>query len=222
MGVGSLERLLAENQTSWPIEVVCAIRDPQIMHLSLFPEEEVSIVGADTKRLMEFAAGRSAAHAVLKKLDVPLSAILMGKGRAPVWPAGIVGSLSHTTDACLGVAARAHHTQAIGIDIESLAPLEGSLHPDIATPEELACIDQPPELAALQIFSMKEAAYKAQYPLSQTFFDFTTLEVTSEGLRFRCPVAPFAQGTLLTVHQWTGFGMCLSLCILKKPAPFPA
>jgi len=217
MSVGSLDRLIAENQLSWPIEVVHAIRDPQVMHLSLFPEEEAVIMGADTKRQMEFAAGRSAAHAVLKKLDFPLSAILMGKDRAPIWPSGIVGSLSHTSDACLGVAARSHHIQAIGIDIESLTPLESSLHPDIATPEELACIDSSPELAALRIFSMKEAAYKAQYPLSQTFFDFTTLKVTSEGLRFRDPVAPFAQGSLLTVHQWTGFGMCLSLCMLKEP-----
>lgn len=216
MGIESLDRLIAGNQLSWPAGVAYATRDPQAMHLSLFPEEEAAIIGACKRRRMEFAAGRSAAHAVLKKLDFPLSAILMGKDRAPIWPTGVVGSLSHTPDACLSVAARPHHIQAIGIDIENLAPLESSLHPYIATPEEFACIDSPPRLAALRIFSMKEAAYKAQYPLSQTFFDFNALEVTAKGLRFRYSIPPFTRGSLLTVHQWTGFGMCLSLCVLKR------
>lgn len=216
MGVESLDSLIADNQPSWPVDVVYAIRDPQAIHFSPFPEEEAAIISACRERQMEFAAGRSAAHAVLKKLNVPTAAILMGKDRAPIWPTGVVGSLSHTPDVCIGVAARSHHIQALGIDIEDLIPLESSLHFDIATPEELACIDSPPGLAALRIFSMKEAAYKAQYPLSQTFFDFNTLEVTPEGLRFRYPVPPFAQGTLLTIHQWTGFGMCLSLCVLKR------
>ncbi|WP_275286097.1 4'-phosphopantetheinyl transferase family protein [Halomonas elongata] len=216
MDVASLDRLIAGSRGDWPEDVVHATRDPKEKHLSLYPTEEAAIVGANTRRRLEFAAGRSAARAVLKKLGFPHGVIPMDQNRAPIWPAGTIGSLSHTADVCIGVAALSQHVQAIGIDVENLAPLESKLPPYITDPEELACIDSPPGLAALQIFSMKEAAYKAQYPLSQTFIDFDTLKVTPDGLCFNHTVPPFAKGTILPVQQWTGSSMCLSLCVLKR------
>ncbi|MFM9271170.1 4'-phosphopantetheinyl transferase [Halomonas elongata] len=214
----SLDCLISENRMYWPEEVVYATCDPQVTHAPLFPIEEAAITDAVEKRRREFTAGRSAAHAVQEKLGFPPTAIPMGEDRAPIWPARMVGSLSHTADACIAVGALSHHVRAVGIDVESLAPLESKLRSYIANHRELACMDSPPGLAALQIFSMKEAAYKAQYLLSQTFCDFDTLEVVPEGLRFRHSVPPFARGTILPIRQWVGFGLCLSLCLLKRPA----
>ncbi|SHL40359.1 4'-phosphopantetheinyl transferase family protein [Halomonas caseinilytica] len=218
MSKASLDCLIAENLAHWPEQTVYASRDTQAVHSPLFPVEQAAIVGVSAQRQREFAAGRFAAHAVQAKLGFPPTAIPMGEDRSPIWPAGMVGSLSHTADACIAVGALSHRVQAIGVDVESLVPLEDTLHPDIASPAELACLDSPPGLAALRIFSMKEAAYKAQYPLSQAFCDFDALEVVPEGLRFRHSVAPFARGTILPIRQWTGFGLCLSLCLLKRPA----
>lgn len=216
MDVQSLDRLIAGSQVDWPEEVVHATRNPQERHLSIYPIEEAAIIGATTRRRWEFAAGRSAARAVLKKLGFPPGAIPMGQDRAPIWPAGTIGSLSHTANVCIGVAALSQHVQAIGIDVENLTPLESKLHPYITNAEELACFDSPTGLAALQVFSMKEAAYKAQYSLSQTFIDFDTLKVTPDGLCFNYTVPPFTKGTILPVQQWIGASMCLSLCVLKR------
>ncbi|MES3677585.1 4'-phosphopantetheinyl transferase superfamily protein [Halomonas elongata] len=218
MSVAPLDRLMTRGQIDWPEEVAYATCDPQGTHSPLFPVEEAAIANAVEKRRREFTAGRSAAHTVQEKLGFPPTAIPMGEDRAPIWPAGMVGSLSHTADACIAVGALSHRVRALGVDVESLAPLESRLRPYIANHRELACMDSPPGLAALQIFSMKEAAYKAQYLLSQTFCDFDTLEVVPEGLRFRHSVPPFARGTILPIRQWAGFGLCLSLCLLKRPA----
>lgn len=214
MGPASLSSLIAEHHWDWPTGVAHAIRDPREPHLSLFAEEEAAIADMGLKRRMEFAAGRSAAHAVLERLGLPSIAIPMGQDRAPIWPSSVVGSLSHSENACVAVAALSRHVQAIGIDVESLAPLDNGLPADIASPEELACMNAPPELAALRVFSMKEAGYKAQYPISRTRLGFDALEVTPEGLRFRHPVPRFARGARLPVRQWANAHICLSLCVL--------
>ncbi|MBB3140876.1 4'-phosphopantetheinyl transferase superfamily protein [Halomonas organivorans] len=191
-----------------------AIRDPREPHLSLYADEEAAITGMGIKRRMEFAAGRSAGHAVLESLGCPATSIPMGRDRAPIWPSDVVGSVSHSQDVCVAVAALSCNVRAIGIDVENLTSLDDDLAADIASPRELACMNAPVGLAALRVFSMKEAAYKAQYPISRTPLDFDALEVTPLGLRFRFPVPGFHRGALLPVCQWTNADLCLSLCVL--------
>ncbi|MFG6177246.1 4'-phosphopantetheinyl transferase [Halomonas sp. THAF12] len=194
--------------------MVHAIRDPREPHLSLFADEEVAIADMSIKRRMEFAAGRSAGHAVLESLGYPATSIPTGRDRAPIWPSDVVGSVSHSKDVCVAVAALSCNVRAIGIDVENLMSLDDGLPADIASPMELACMNAPAGMASLCAFSMKEAAYKAQYPISRTPLDFYALEVTPQGLRFRCPVPGFPRGTLLPIRQWTNADLCLSLCIL--------
>jgi 4'-phosphopantetheinyl transferase EntD len=102
----------------------------------LFPEEEKVIADAVETRRREYAAVRSCARACLARLGYPRAAILPGVGGAPIWPAGVQGSMTH----CAGYAAAAvgplARISAIGIDAEPDAPLPDGVLALVATPAE--------------------------------------------------------------------------------------
>jgi 4'-phosphopantetheinyl transferase EntD len=148
----------------------------------LFPEEEKIIAHAAATRRRDFAAVRSCARACLERLGYPQVPILPGVGGAPMWPAGVQGSMTH----CVGYAAAAvgpvAQISAIGIDAEPDAPLPDGVLNLIATPAEqdrLATI-QPeadsPDWDRL-LFSAKEAVYKAWFPLVGEWLDHQDAEI---------------------------------------------
>ena len=77
--------------------VVTEELDPRAVNEGLLPEERGAVAKAVPKRVAQFTAGRVCARRALAQLGntepVP---ILMGEDRAPQWPAGYVGSISHT------------------------------------------------------------------------------------------------------------------------------
>lgn len=173
-----------------------------------WPEEAGAMRHAVPKRRAEFAAGRAAARAALAACGLPAAAIPMADDRAPVWPEGIAGSITHTPDMALAVVAPRSRLTGLGVDAEPDLPLPEDLLPDICDTEERAWIalqDDPLRSARL-IFVAKEAAYKCQYPLSRKLlgFDAITIDVASEagGLnaRFNCDAAPFARGDVIHGH----------------------
>jgi 4'-phosphopantetheinyl transferase EntD len=82
-------------RTLLPDEIYCS---EQIGTLAgeLFAEE-ASLLGPGSveKRWREFAAGRSCARKALAASGHAPVAVLQGAGREPVWPQGIVGSITH-------------------------------------------------------------------------------------------------------------------------------
>ncbi|WP_421905752.1 4'-phosphopantetheinyl transferase family protein [Mameliella sp.] len=184
----------------------------------LYPEEEVAIARARPERRAEFAAGRLAARRAMAQLDLADAAIPMGPDRAPVWPKGLVGSISHAAGICLGVVARADNFRSLGIDIEGDAPLAEDLIPEICLPEELALVPANLRAArAKRLFSAKEAAYKAHYPLAAQAFGFHGLQVDlAQGLaRFTdhpevASIPPESRADL-PLRQVFGAGLILSL-----------
>ena len=154
--------------------------------LRLWPGEYLP--GAVPARLAEFTAGRSAARQALRGLDFGPAAIPMGPDRAPLWPEGVTGSISHCAGACLAVMALARNYRGLGLDIEPLHPLPPDLWSTILRPEEQRAVNdlsQPQQgLQVLRIFVAKEAAYKAQYPISRQIFDFKTLRIIFESHSF--------------------------------------
>ena len=62
---------------------------------TLAPEEQNAVAGAVHKRQAEFAAGRTCARRAMAKLGVSIPALLLGANREPVWPRGIVESITH-------------------------------------------------------------------------------------------------------------------------------
>jgi 4'-phosphopantetheinyl transferase EntD len=147
----------------------------------LFPVEAEAVRKVVPKRRDEFVAGRTNARRALAELGVAPVPIPIGPRRAPVWPAGIVGSISHCRGYCIAVAARAHDLAGIGIDVELDEPISAGVAARICSGAELA------DRAALEqriamdlpklLFSIKESVYKAYFPLAETFLDFSDVAV---------------------------------------------
>ena len=55
------------------------------------------------KRRLEFTHGRYCAHQAMQLLGMSVVAIPKGTDRAPVWPDGIIGSISHSGDTAAAV-----------------------------------------------------------------------------------------------------------------------
>jgi 4'-phosphopantetheinyl transferase EntD len=155
---------------------VCAVvATPAMYGAALPPCEQALISRAVDKRRREFTAGRSAAHEALTRLGTPTPVILHAHDRAPAWPDGVVGSITHCDGFCCAVAARCGEVEALGVDVESATPLERDLAMRICSPAELDHFSalEPngvdwPKLA----FSAKEAFYKCYSPLARTFLEF--------------------------------------------------
>ncbi|EIE51494.1 phosphopantetheinyl transferase [Salipiger aestuarii] len=142
---------------------------------ALFDSERAALRRAVPARLAEFTGGRVAARAAMARIGIGAQAIPMQDDRAPLWPQGVAGSISHGGGLCLAVAARGPW-RGIGIDLEPDADMDAALIDAIATPAELTGLAPlPPERAAMRVFSAKEAAYKAQYPLCRALFGFDAM-----------------------------------------------
>ena len=198
------EELAAAVRNLFGPGVAVAAADPRAPATGLLPEETAPTGTMVEKRRREFAAGRRAVRAALAELGLPQAAILMGSDRAPVWPEGVVGSISHTDTHCLAAVSRTGGTRTLGLDIEPDLPLEPELWPEICTRAELDWLDARPapersQLARL-IFSAKECAYKAQYPLTGMMLDFDAFEIAFDlqagafAATAREPIPPICAG----------------------------
>src|SRR5947207_7559339 len=89
--------------------------------------EELALVGeAGDKRRREFAAGRACARLALERLGRSNGPVLRGSNREPVWPDGVVGSITHTAGYCAAAVTEASCVLGLGIDAEAnqaLSPL---------------------------------------------------------------------------------------------------
>lgn len=208
-----------------PGSVALASADPRAPQPAAWPEERAPLSRARPARLREFDAGRAAARAAMAALDLPPAPVLHGADRAPVWPGGLTGSIAHCATACLAAVARQGDIRALGLDLEEDTPLPDELIETVCTPAEREGLATLPRAArgalAKRIFCAKEAAYKAQYPLSRTLFDFQTLRIGFDGppghfsARVLCPVPPFATGTCLNGRLATGGGLIVAAVVLR-------
>lgn len=124
-------------------------------------------------RRFEFVRGRLCAQRALSGLGVFAASVERQADRTPLWPDGVLGSISHADALCAAVVARKSLALSLGLDIERIGAATPELRPLILAPEET-----PPVrffgadnwLTAL--FSAKEAFYKCHFPLHRQFLDF--------------------------------------------------
>ncbi|MCO4755598.1 MAG: 4'-phosphopantetheinyl transferase superfamily protein [Bacteriovoracaceae bacterium] len=127
------------------------------------------------KRKQEYLAGRYCAKKACEKINVSLNSLPMADDRSPIWPEGIVGSISHTHG--LAIAAVSDELFAIGLDAETM--IEDARFDKIkrliVTDEEISKFNHI-SFAPTLIFSAKEALYKTLHPKCKEYFGF--LEAT--------------------------------------------
>lgn len=174
---------------------------------SPFPQEAEAVRLAIPTRAREFAAGRAAARQALNwSGPVP-----MGPDRAPVWPKGWAGSITHA--AGWAIAAARNGGGLVGVDLEPDEDLPADVLPEILTPAEARRFGSDLRVAR-RIFAIKEAVYKAQYPVTRKIFDFQMLEVTLSENRFfatfQHPVDPFRRGEVIAGTWASGGGLILA------------
>ena len=147
----------------------------------LLPEERVFVEKAVEKRQAEFATGRVLARGLLARLGHADFPILRAEDRIPVWPAGIVGSISHAGDVCLAAVAQATESAGIGIDLEPDEPVDSDIARVVCRDGEHDWVAEAGEAERARrtrvVFSVKEAVYKAFYPRTRTFWSFQDVRV---------------------------------------------
>jgi 4'-phosphopantetheinyl transferase EntD len=114
--------------------------------------------------LRDFTRGRACARRGLLGLGVEATPVLIGEDRAPLWPRGVVGSITHCPDYCAAAVGSETEFRAIGIDAEPHLALPPGVLELIATPRELNWLQA--EASSLLcwdriLFSAKESAFKA-------------------------------------------------------------
>jgi 4'-phosphopantetheinyl transferase EntD len=142
----------------------------------LFPQEEALVARAVEKRRREFTTGRWCARRALAELGVARAPILVGERGAPGWPPGIVGSITHCPGYAAAVVGRSDRVATIGIDAEPDEPLPDGVLEEISLPAErdrLARLEPGGVSWERLLFCVKEAVYKAWFPLARRWLEFT-------------------------------------------------
>jgi 4'-phosphopantetheinyl transferase EntD len=161
----------------------CAEMYEDAPETAMFPSEAAAVANAVTERRLEFGTVRFCARHALRRIGVAAAPILPDADRAPRWPVGVVGSITHCPGYRAAAVARSDELCALGIDAEPHAAVpEGTLElvlRDEERPRLLAFANAHPDLHWDRIlFCAKEAVYKAWFPLTRRWLDFTDVSTT--------------------------------------------
>ncbi|MFF1901806.1 4'-phosphopantetheinyl transferase [Kitasatospora sp. NPDC058218] len=189
------------------VVVETAYDDPPQARLE--PAEEAVIARAVETRRREFTTVRHCARLALGRLGVPYRPLVPGLRGAPSWPDGVVGSLTHCAGFRGAAVARAGEVVSIGIDAEPAEALPEGVLGTIALPAEQErngklLADHPGLPWDRLLFSAKEAVYKAWFPLTGIFLDFSEADITlrPDGTFHAVLLVP---GPVVEGHRLSGF-----------------
>ncbi len=168
----------------FPGRVAGAVGVPGRIPGRLFDVESAAVSGAVPRRQLEFAAGRLCGRAALRRLGFDDTPIPRRPDRRPVWPAGVVGSISHSRGICGAVVGHASEFAGIGLDIEIADACEPRLARRVLTGverERVATLEGAVDSGrwTTMIFSAKESVYKALAGIVE-LPEFEDVEVTPQ------------------------------------------
>ena len=173
-------------ETDVPIHVIAYERDD--FSFQKFAEHDIfvpaHIRNSVSKRQAEFFYGRLAARHALAPFDLSQVVVPTGAAREPVWPPGIVGSITHNHRYAGAVALRHADQAGIGIDLEQVVDAESKqvLAATVVSASELAFLgtlgaECDFDVLLTLVFSAKESFFKAAYGLVGYYFDFDALTI---------------------------------------------
>jgi enterobactin synthetase component D len=216
------------------IETTFEVDVPTLHRLEMVYPLPGELRRAVLKRQVEFLAGRSCARQAIAVLTGCSQVVIPQQSdRSPGWPAGIVGTITHTAGYAAALVAPATLYAGLGIDCEQVVlPDQLPLQRHICTPNELGDLQagyslwSPAELLTL-VFSAKESLYKCLYPQVQTYFGFEAARVIALDLQERTFIIQLEKDLCpaLPVHaQWTGSfaryqHLLMTAIVLPKSTP---
>ena len=163
-----MNKICKQLYTNFPskISLVCHSVNEEMLQIPNFKEK--------SPREQEHSLGRYCAQQALGAINFHCNVIKSSSHGFPIWPDGIVGSISHSKGLCLSAVAQITNFQAIGIDVEQFNRMKERSIERIVHPKEIAQIGNDLTKATL-LFSIKEAFYKAQYPIFKNSLNFKDL-----------------------------------------------
>ena len=142
---------------------------------SLLAPERTGLGRMREVRAAEYSSGRRVARHALGAIGIPGWPIV-ARGRSPVWPAEVVGSITHSRTLALAAVGWRRRFVGLGVDLE----VEGRVTPRLAgrvllerERRQMTEADSP-----TMLFSAKEAVYKAVNPTAGEYLGFEDVEVT--------------------------------------------
>ncbi|GLZ51493.1 4'-phosphopantetheinyl transferase superfamily protein [Actinomycetospora sp. NBRC 106378] len=160
-----------------PAAAVTAVRFDDDGAGPLHPDEEPAVAKAVPTRRAEFTTARRCARDALTALGAPVAAVPVGEKRSPVWPPGVVGSITHTRGFRGAAVAWSTELRSVGVDAEQHGPLPDGVLEAVSAAGERAVLA---DLAARHpgvhwdriLFSAKESVYKTWFPLTGRWLGF--------------------------------------------------
>jgi len=149
--------------------------------LAIFIPEKMS--RAVQKRKAEYIAGRYCARKSLAAININNQTVESSEDRAPIWPQGVIGSITHSSGYASAVVAKKGELRGIGIDSEKCIKDKTSRNISSHILTENETFEANTHVAANEhlyltlVFSAKESIYKCLNPLVKQFFDFKHAEI---------------------------------------------
>lgn len=145
--------------------------------------EEIYVANAVESRQQEFRTVRICARQALAKLGHGGHVLVPDEHRAPVWPRGVVGSMTHCEGARASAVASSDQWSGIGIDAEPHLALPPGTVDLLLLPAEQEAVERlstvEPGIAWDRlIFSAKESVFKTWFPMARRWLDFLECEIT--------------------------------------------
>jgi len=188
-----LERILPSS-----VAVVATRSD---LDAQLFPDEERVIRRAIERRRREFVTGRACARSALSKLGMPPQSVPADPRGVPVWPEGIVGSITHCAGYRAAAVGKSQALAAVGIDAEPNRELRKGVLNVIASSSEVRWVrrylhETPGIYWDRLLFCVKEAVYKAWFSITAQDLGFgdVKVEIDRAAQRFSARLEPTSRG----------------------------
>ncbi|MGW5670900.1 4'-phosphopantetheinyl transferase family protein [Micromonospora sp. NPDC003776] len=170
-------------ETLLPPAVVAVHSFSDIPGEAPYPGEQDLVAKAVESRRREFVTARRCAREALGKLGHAPGPIRSGPRREPVWPAGVVGSITHCAGYRAAAVASATELAGLGIDAEPHEELPEGVGETVTVGGEPGLLrrlgrDAPTIHWGRLLFSAKESVYKAWYPLTGRWLGFEDAELS--------------------------------------------
>ncbi len=185
-----------------------------------------SLQSAVDQRCAEFLAGRYVAAQALKALSANTDRethVGVGELRSPIWPNGVVGSISHSREFAVAFVGSTTTCLGAGVDVEAIMPETTceEVHDELMNADEIGLatsVNIPYATWVTAVFAAKEAFFKAAFPSVKRYFGFDAVSVLSihgdhwqQGVRITVRVNAELE---LPFHRHAEFDV--SVCVLPN------
>ena len=146
------------------------------------PDEVEAISHAVERRRRSFLNGRATLRVAAAELGITLASVGRADDRAPVFPSGVAGSLSHTDGMVIGAAHGSDTPWRVGVDVERTDRDLSGVVDRVLMPDERAAVERgDAPMSEIAVFSAKEALYKAQHQWSASWLGFEDVVARPDG-----------------------------------------